>query len=365
MIMSEGLHVDLTQDNPIPLAAQIHCAPGEVLALVGPSGSGKSTLLRSIAGLYKPNAGVIRCGEEVWFDSSRSVNMPTAQRRVGMVFQNFALFPHLSALENIAEAMLDYPHKERIERARSMLARVHLEGLEKRLPRQLSGGQQQRVAVARALAREPKVLLLDEPFSAVDRGTRESLYNELAELREELNMPMLLVTHDLDEATLLADRMSILNVGKTLQTDTPDQLLAAPHSAEVAKLLGMRNVFSGRVIRHEAKHSIVAWGEHELRVRLRGDFEEGTSIYWAMPTSGVLLMPSRSHESETLDNEIPVRIVTMLALGEQFRVTLQTGQDRVTMNVPRHIAQRYALAEDQHINVRLRGETVHLMALEG
>lgn len=363
--MPEGLHLTLAQDSPIPLAAQIHCAPGEMLALVGPSGSGKSTLLRSIAGLYRPNSGAIRCAGEIWFDSTRGINMPTAARRVGMVFQNFALFPHLSALENIAEAMLDYPHKERIERARSWLARVHLAGLEKRLPRQLSGGQQQRIAVARALAREPKALLLDEPFSAVDRGTRESLYNELTELREELNMPVLLVTHDLDEATLLADRMSILDVGKTLQTDTPDQLLAAPHSAQVAKLMGMRNIFRGRVIRHETTHSIIAWGEHKLRVRLHENFVAGTAIDWAMPTSGVLLMPLHSREDDTLDNETPVRIIKMLALGEQFRITLQAGQYRVTMNVPRHIAHRYALAENQQISVRLRGETVHLMPIEG
>ncbi len=362
--MSDGLHLSLTQDSPIPLAAQIHCAPGEVLALVGPSGSGKSTLLRSIAGLYRPKSGQIRCAGEVWFDSARGINMPTAARRVGMVFQNFALFPHLSALDNIAEAMLDYPKAERQERARSWLDRVHLAGLDKRLPRQLSGGQQQRVAVARALAREPKVLLLDEPFSAVDRSTRESLYHELAELRQVLNMPVILVTHDLDEATLLADRMSILNVGKTLQTASPDQLLAAPKSAEVAKLMGMRNVFTGTVVRHEPSHSVIAWGEHKLRVRLHADFEAGTEIFWAMPTAGVLLMPSRSRESETLDNEIPVRIVTMLALGEQYRVTLQVGADRVTMNVPRHIAQRYALAEDQQLSVRLRGETVHLMPIE-
>ena len=361
--MVEGLHLNLAQEHPIPLAAQIRCAPGEVLALVGPSGSGKSTLLRSIAGLYTPQSGVISCGGEVWFDSTRGINKPTAARRVGMVFQNFALFPHLSALENIAEAMLDYPRKQRIERARSWLDRVHLNGLEKRLPRQLSGGQQQRVAVARALAREPKVLLLDEPFSAVDRGTRESLYNELAELREELNMPVILVTHDLDEATLLADRMSILNVGKTLQTDTPDQLLTAPLNAEVAKLMGMRNVFSGRVIAHESTHTIVAWGDYEMRVRLREDFLVGTDIFWAMPTSGVLLMPSRTRESATLDNEIAVQIVKMLALGEQFRVTLKSGEERITMNVPRHIAQRYDLAEKQQISVRLRGETVHLMPL--
>lgn len=362
--MVDGLSLTLKQNAPIPLDASIHCAPGEVLALVGPSGSGKSTLLRSIAGLYRPHSGDIQCGGETWFDQRRGINVATAQRRVGMVFQNFALFPHLSALENIAEAMLDYSPRERITRARSWMERVHLHGLEKRLPRQLSGGQQQRVAVARALAREPKVLLLDEPFSAVDRNTRESLYKELADLRDELKMPVLLVTHDLDEATLLADRMSILSHGTTLQTDTPDLLLSAPINAEVARLMGMQNVFVGQVISHASKHSVVAWGDQLLRVRLHSDYAPGKMITWVMPTSGVLLMPSRPRETDALDNEIAVSIQTMLALGEHFRVTLAVGNNRLMMNVPRHIAQRYQLEERQSIKVRLRGETVHLMPAE-
>ena len=362
--MPDGLHLRLTQESPIPLNAEIACAPGEVLALVGPSGSGKSTLLRSIAGLYSPRYGQITCAGETWFDSTAGINMATAQRRVGMVFQSFALFPHLNALDNVAEAMLDLPLKERYKRARSWLQRVHLGGMETRLPRQLSGGQQQRVAVARALARQPRALLLDEPFSAVDRATREALYQELAELREELKMPVVLVTHDLDEATLLADRMSILNHGQTLQTDTPDRVLRAPASAEVARLMGMRNLFSGRVVQHEATHTLIQWNEWRLRVRLHPRFQPGDAIQWVMPTSGVLLMPTRPHEDEMLDNPIDVQIESMLALGENYRITLSAGDDRLTMQVPRYLAQRFSLLVGQGLPVRLRGETIHLLPAE-
>ena len=212
--MINGLRLQLRQSGPIALDAHLDCAPGEVLALVGPSGSGKSTLLRSIAGLYQPQSGKIECAGECWFDSTRGIALPTSRRRIGMLFQQFALFPHLSAEDNVAEALLDHPATERRARARDWLDRVHLQGLHHRLPHQLSGGQQQRVALARALAREPQVLLLDEPFSAVDRSTREALHAELTELRVAFRMPVILVTHDLEEATLLADRMCILNEGR-------------------------------------------------------------------------------------------------------------------------------------------------------
>ncbi|HEX5842121.1 MAG TPA: ABC transporter ATP-binding protein [Pseudomonas sp.] len=361
--MTDGLQLQLQQTAPIPLAAQLSCAPGEVLALVGPSGSGKSTLLRSIAGLYQPVNGSIRCGGETWFDSQRGIAVPTMRRRVGMVFQHFALFPHLSAQQNVAEALLDYPPGERMARARAWLERVHLHGLGERLPHQLSGGQQQRVAVARALAREPKVLLLDEPFSAVDRATREALYGELAELREELRMPVVLVTHDLDEATLLADRMCILAAGQTLQVDTPERLLQAPASPAVARLLGMRNLFEGRVLGHGADHSLLAWAGNSLKVRAQPQLPVGAAVSWVMPVSGVLLMPLNQRPGTPLDNRVAVHIERLLPLGEQFRVSLlAAGAQRLSMNVPRHVAQRYGLAVGQALEVRLRGETIHLMA---
>lgn len=359
--MRKGLQLSLRQDGPIPLHADLHCAPGEVLALVGPSGSGKSTLLRSIAGLHRPAAGSIQCDNTAWFDSLSNVCIPTQQRRVGMVFQSFALFPHLSALENVAEAMLELPRAKRLLRAHSWLERMHLHGLAQRLPRHLSGGQQQRVAVARALAREPKILLLDEPFSAVDRATREALYYELAELREELRMPVILVTHDLDEATLLADRMSILDHGRILQTDTPDQLLRAPANAAVARLLGMRNLFTGIVKAQPGPHTVLGWQGQTLLVRRQEHFAVGDSVAWAVPSTGVMLQPANTANPLALDNLVPVRVTRMLSLGEQYRVTLLAEQDQLTMHVPRHVAQRYGVTEGLTLSVRLRGDLVHLM----
>jgi molybdate transport system ATP-binding protein len=359
--MSDGLHLSLRQQTPIPLDARLHCAPGEVLALVGPSGSGKSTLLRSIAGLHQSVQGRIECNGMAWFDSAAGLCMPTQQRRVGMVFQQFALFPHLSALDNVAAAMLELPVQERRQRAQRWLARMHLQGLEGRLPRQLSGGQQQRVAVARALAREPQILLLDEPFSAVDRATREALYHELAELREELRMPVILVTHDLDEATLLADRMCVLDHGSILQTATPDDMLRAPASAAVARMLGMRNLFAGTLLRHEQACSVLHWQGHELRVARQAQVAEGSAVMWAVPGTGVMLLSSHAPTLLPLDNQVQVQVTRILALGEQLRVMLQCGSDTLTMSVPRHVAQRHALAEGQPLLVRLRGELMHLM----
>ncbi|MCW5752071.1 MAG: ABC transporter ATP-binding protein, partial [Alphaproteobacteria bacterium] len=217
-----GIVVELTQDGPIPLAARFACAAGEVLALVGPSGSGKSTILRCIAGILRPRRGRVAVNGEVWFDSERGVALSPRERAVGMVFQNYALFPHMSAIGNVMAAMDHLPAPARKARAVELLGLLHLAGLEDRRPAELSGGQQQRVALARAMAREPRVLLLDEPFSAVDKATRQRLYREIAGLREKFSIPVILVTHDIDEAIMLADRMSVLHHGRTLQTGTPE-----------------------------------------------------------------------------------------------------------------------------------------------
>lgn len=234
-----GLSVTLKQQGPIALDVEFSVAPGEILALVGPSGSGKSTTLRAIAGLYAPSSGCILCNGTVWFDSKLGVDLPARSRRVGMVFQSYALFPHLTALENVMEALGDLPPVERHTQAHALLQRMHLDGLEARRPAALSGGQQQRVAVARALARRPNVLLLDEPFAAVDRVTRRKLRRELIELRRELPMPVILVTHDLDDVIRLADRMCVLSGGQILQTGAVEEVMAHPASATVAELLDL------------------------------------------------------------------------------------------------------------------------------
>jgi molybdate transport system ATP-binding protein len=234
-----ALEVSLRQMEPIPLDVRLDVGSNELLALVGPSGAGKTTVLRAIAGLARPEAGVVRANGETWFCSKRGIFVSPQARAVGLVFQDYALFPHLSALENVAIALGHVEAAEREARARALLARVQLTGVASRRPGVLSGGERQRVALARALARGPRVLLLDEPFSAVDRQTREHLKRELAALRGSLEIPVILVTHDISEALQLADRVSVLDHGVTLQTGTPGEVRLSPASPRVADVLGL------------------------------------------------------------------------------------------------------------------------------
>ena len=361
-----GLRVAIRQSAPIALDAELACGRGEVLALVGPSGSGKSTLLRCIAGLHTPAGGRIECGGETWLDTSCGANLSTAGRRIGMVFQSYALFPHLSALENVLEGMDDTDSAEALDRAQRLLRKVHLDGLEKRRPHELSGGQQQRVAVARALAREPHVLLLDEPFSAVDRATREKLYGELAELRRDLNMPVILVTHDLEEAVMLADRMTILSHGKSLQSGPPLEVMQQPATVDVARLVGLRNVFEGKVLSHSRDQGITVldWNDRQLRVRLQEAFPVGSKVAWSLPGAGVLLMPRHRPPSGNLDHPLDGSVAKLVTLGDRVRVLARVDGSSgalLAMTVPRHLAERYALAEGQPLSLRLRGEQIHLM----
>ena len=361
-----GLRVTIRQSAPIALDAELACGRSEVLALVGPSGSGKSTLLRCVAGLHTPIDGRIECDDETWLDTTCGTNLSTARRRIGMVFQSYALFPHLTALQNVLEGMDDPAEPRSQERARELLCKVHLDGLELRRPYQLSGGQQQRVAVARALARDPHVLLLDEPFSAVDRTTREKLYGELAELRRDLKMPVILVTHDLEEAVMLADRMTILSRGKSLQSGPPLEVMQHPATVDVARLVGLGNVFEGEVLSHSRNqgNTVLAWNGQQLRVRLQVAFTVGARVAWSLPAAGVLLMPRHRPPSGSLDNCVDGSLAKLVTLGDRVRVLVNADGASgalLAMTVPRHLAERYALAEGQPLSLRLRGEHIHLM----
>ncbi|MFQ5625655.1 MAG: ABC transporter ATP-binding protein, partial [Methyloligellaceae bacterium] len=288
---TKGLEARLAQDAPIVLNARIRCEPGEVLALVGPSGGGKSTILRAIAGLNRITHGRISCNGCVWYDTDEQIDVPTRQRRVGYVFQSYALFPHLSALANVMEALGSRSKEASEARARELLELVRLGGLENRRPSELSGGQQQRVAVARALARDPEVLLLDEPFSSVDRATRQRLHRELGQLRSQLRMPIVLVTHDLEEAVQLGDRMSILHRGQTLQEGPPHEIMAHPASRAVARLVDLKNIFQARIAAQRADAGItrLEWGATVLEARFNGGFAVGDMVDWVIPPGGVIL----------------------------------------------------------------------------
>lgn len=226
--MADGLVVSIAQDGPIPLAVEFSVAPNQTLALIGASGAGKTTVLRSIAGLHMPRCGRIASDADVWLDTGSGRNVPPRRRRAGFVFQSYGLFPHLTAEGNVREAMRDLTSSERNRRADDLLRRVHLDALGARLPSQLSGGQQQRVALARALARDPQVLLLDEPFSAVDHPTRRALHSLLAEIRAESEMPIVFVSHDVDDAVRSADHLCFLSEGRSIENGPPRMLLDNP-----------------------------------------------------------------------------------------------------------------------------------------
>ena len=202
----------------------------ETVALVGPSGAGKSTVLRAVAGLHRPDRGQILLGERVLFDAEQGIDLPPERRGVGLVFQEYALFPHLTVEKNIG-----YGGKDRLA---ELLDRFEIAHLAKAHPAQLSGGERQRVGLARALARDPALLLLDEPMSALDAHTRASVRAELHELLRTLGLPAVLVTHDFEDAAALADRVGVIVDGKILQLGSSAELVEAPASPFVASFTG-------------------------------------------------------------------------------------------------------------------------------
>jgi molybdate transport system ATP-binding protein len=297
-----GLSVSVEQSLPMPLRGGFNCAKGELVALVGPSGAGKTSMLRVIAGLMpQAKARVQVAGPEgllVWSDGVHAP-VPTQKRHVGMMFQSYALMPHLNALDNVALARLDLPKASRLALATEHLQQVGITPeLLARRPTQLSGGQQQRVALARALIRQPQVLLLDEPFSAVDQLTRQGLYALLADLRRDLQIPIVLVTHDLQEARQLADKLVVMDRGSILQEGTPAQIHRSPRNARVADIVGVQNRFFGRWrgavspglgelewLAHPADESGIV-----LTVADKGKgFAPGQSVSWVIQSDGLRL----------------------------------------------------------------------------
>jgi molybdate transport system ATP-binding protein len=352
------------------------------VALVGPSGAGKTSLVRVAAGLMKPAAGRVVVAGEVWCDTEAGVWRTPQQRRVGLVFQSYALMPHLSARDNVALALLPLPPPQRQAKAAEWLAHVGLTPAQQaRRPAQLSGGQQQRVAVARALAREPRLLLLDEPFSAVDSMNRRALYGLIADLRRELAVPIVLVTHDLHEARLLADRLVVLDAGQVLQSGSPEQVHRAPRSARVAELVGIVNRYSGwwegpgdaGGEPAGAGQGWLRWGDAEgraarwLQVRDKGRMSPRRPVSWVIPGDALALAEPGA---EAGPGEA-VFSATVEAVRHQGEITLatlalQVGDSHAAVQpVQLTLAgrERRGLAVGQAVALRMALASLHLMPL--
>jgi molybdate transport system permease protein len=226
------------------------------LSILGASGAGKSMLLRCVAGLERPDRGRVALNERILFDSERKVNLPARERRIGMLFQHYGLFPHRTVKENIAFGLRYLPEQERENRVAALVERTHLAGLENRYPRQLSGGEQQRAALARALAIEPEGLLLDEPLSALDTHLRSQMEAELQSTFDQFARPSLLVTHNIEEAYRLGEKLLVLAKGKVAAFGAKDEIFRCPPSLEVARLTGCKNFSDARAIDEHAVEAI-------------------------------------------------------------------------------------------------------------
>jgi putative spermidine/putrescine transport system ATP-binding protein len=235
---------------------------GELMTLLGPSGCGKTTLLNIVAGFLSADEGYLEIAKE------RMNEVPTFQRQIGMMFQNYALFPHMTAGANIGYGlkMRNLSRTEIVKRVKEVLALVKLEGFEDRKPSQLSGGQLQRVALARALVIRPKVLLLDEPFSALDKSLRTSMQIEVKDIQRKLGLTTIFVTHDQSEALNLSDRLAVMSEGQIRQVGTPEEIYASPADRFVASFVGDVNVIPGVIAGVHDRHAVIAVGASRLRV---------------------------------------------------------------------------------------------------
>jgi molybdate transport system ATP-binding protein len=356
------LKVKINQINPSPLQISLECAPGELHALVGPSGSGKTTALRTIAGLNKTASGKIECNGEIWLETNNLGNivhqLSPAERSCGFLFQQYALFPHLSAVDNVAiplqNSTLSKSDRKRI--SMNLLERMGIDNLSERMPHELSGGQQQRVALARALARQPKILLLDEPFSAIDAPTRQGLYKTLAELRTDLNIPMILVTHDLREADLLADRITVIDQGISLQTASPQVLFQKPRNSRVAELVGINNMFHGVF-----DAGSLSWDgcEKIFSVTDKGKIPPKARVAWVIPQSGLSIHSAPSGVS------VPAQVEKMSSLGQIAVIQLRIlgSENTIEWEASSAEVKRLSMVVGSEMHIQLDGHQIHIMPL--
>ena len=328
-----GLHFDgVVRRGGFELRARFAVADGEVLGVIGPNGAGKTTLLRALAGLAALDTGRISLGGSVLDDPAAGLFMVPQRRPVGLVFQNYRLFPHLSVAENVAFS----PRARGLSRqaarsaARHWLERLGLADLADRKPDELSGGQAQRVALARALAGQPALLLLDEPLSALDAGTRLDVEAELRQHLADFTGPCLLVTHDPLEALVLADRIVVLEGGRIVQEGTPGQVARQPATDYVAKLVGL-NLYAGRA--DGAQVELTAGGTFvTASTHARGD------VLVAVRPSAIVVSTHRPQPSSAR-NTWPATVTGLTMLADRVRLDLEGKPSALVDVTPAAVAE--------------------------
>ena len=338
------------------LDVAVEARAGECLALVGPSGAGKSTLLRVAAGLLRPRRGRVTCGEERWLDTGSGVDLPPEHRACGLLFQDLALFPHLSAWRNVAYGLRGGSRADRRARAHELLERYGLAARAEARPHDLSGGERQRVALARALAPRPRVLLLDEPLSALDARTRGDASRELARVMREAAVPAVLVTHDFGEAARLGDRVAVIDAGRIVQEGTASELAAAPRSGFVADLTGAV-VISGAARPGPGGLTEVALDGGETL--LSTDRAAGPVAATVHPWEISLAAPEAGGGGSA-QNRLPAEVVSVTVVGNRARVGLLAAQP-LAAEVTEASARSLGLARGMHVTATWKAAATRLV----
>jgi molybdate transport system ATP-binding protein len=347
-----------TKLGALELEVALEVRAGECLALAGPSGAGKTSVLRIAAGLVRPERGLVEANGETWLDTKRGVDVPPERRRCGYVFQEYALFPHLSAWQNVAYSLRGIPRAQRRERAHELLDRFGLRQLADARPRTLSGGERQRVAVARALARKPDVLLLDEPLSALDARTRASASRELAAVLRDVEVPALLVTHDFAEAAQLGDRVGVIDAGRVVQEGTPSELAAAPRSAFVADFTGAV-VLTG--VAERLADGLTAVALDGGGTVTSTDVFEGPVAVSVYPWE-IAIEPAGEPAHGSTQNRLPAEVLSVTNVGNRVRLGL-AGPQPMAAEITEPAAQALGLRTGSRVTVSWKAAATRLVAI--
>jgi molybdate transport system ATP-binding protein len=363
--MADALTVHLkkkfTKGALIEADLEVALDPPAVTVLFGPSGSGKTTILRAIAGLERSTDSIIRFAHETWVDDQNRVFLPPQRRRIGFLSQDYALFSQLTVTKNIDYGLRALSAQEQQLCVSGLLQRFQLQDLAGRFPDQLSGGQKQRVALARTLAPHPRLLLLDEPLSAIDGPTRETLRGELRNILRSLNIPVILVTHDRVEALALGDQIAVVDQGRIVQHASVEEVFCRPFTPAIARIVAVETVQRARVLQTDGELVTVAVGKARL-IAAASDFPaDVTEAFVCIRAENVLLLKSTETVSSSARNRLPAIVKSLMREGPIWRIELDCGFT-LTALLTRQACEELALQENDPVLAMIKATNVHLIA---
>jgi len=334
-------------------------SPG-ITVLFGPSGSGKSTLLHFLAGIKKPDSGIIRFGPKTWFDGSQKIFLSPQKRSVGLLFQDYPLFPHLTVSGNISFGLNGLPLSERKDRIRSWNNRLKLQGKEERYPNALSGGERQRVALAQTMAPQPDLVLLDEPFSALDRPMRAGVRGEVKRILCETGNAAILVTHDLEDALSLGDHIIILYEGKILQQGSPLEVFGRPALPSVARIVGVDNLHPASVIETIDGMAVLAVGKGRiLAVAPVDQVAPKQDCFISFRAEEVILERGKPRQSSAR-NHLSGIIQEIIPIGPQMRVMIDCGF-LLTASITKQAVEDLSLRPGEEITAVIKASAIQIL----